>query len=39
MSCWSGEESRDGGGGQDWKHRRRCHGWIGDPVCEEVAEL
>ena len=34
-----GGRGRGGGDGQDWRHGWRCHGWIGDPVCEDVAEI
>ena len=35
---WGGG-SRGGGDGRDWRHGWGCHGWIGDPFCEDVAEL
>ena len=34
-----GGVSRGGGDGQGWRHGRRCHGWIGYPVGEDVVEL
>ena len=34
-----GGVSRGGGDGHGWRHGRRCHGWIVDPVGEDVAEL
>ena len=34
-----GRGGRGGGDGPDWKHGWRCHGWIGDTVGEDVAEI